>query len=187
MANNYTKSIISKVKWKMDTKIAHISSNENQDEDFKGFVTLPYIKGLTGTCSSSETLRKCLSNPKDKVNLDKQNNIVYKIPCQDCNAVYIGETKRSFKQRSSEHMRAVKNGEIEKNEIADHCCKLDHKFNWEEKSIIDKEQNWVSRKVKETIHSIKDKNHINSISFTLPNIWLPALRKSEKLPPRSEF
>ena len=107
----------------------------------------------------------------------KQNNIVYKIPCADCNAVYIGESKRSFDQRSKEHVRAVKNGDVDKNEIADHSWKLDHKFDWENKIIIDREQNWRVRKIKETIHSISDKNHINSISYSLPEIWLPALKK----------
>ena len=63
------------------------------------------------------------------------------------------------------------------NEIADHSWKLDHKFDWENKIIIDREQNWRVRKIKETIHSISDKNHINSISYSLPEIWLPALKK----------
>ena len=69
------------------------------------------------------------------------------------------------------------NGDVDKNEIADHSWKLDHKFDWENKIIIDREQNWRVRKIKETIHSISDKNHINSISYSLPEIWLPALKK----------
>jgi len=42
----------------------------------------------------------CNCWPKDKIPADLQNNIVYKIPCKDCEATYIGESKRSFKQRS---------------------------------------------------------------------------------------
>ena len=56
---------------------------------------------------------------------------------------------------------SVQNGDVDKNEIADHSWKLDHKFDWENKIIIDREQNWRVRKIKETIHSISDKNHIN--------------------------
>ena len=85
--------------------------------------------------------------------------------------------RSSIDQRSKEHVRAVKNGDVDKNEIADHSWKLDHKFDWENKIIIDREQNWRVRKIKETIHSISDKNHINSISYSLPEIWLPALKK----------
>ena len=105
--------------------------------------------------------------------------MVYKIPCADCNAVYIGETKRSLNQHAKEHARAVKTGDVDKNEIADHCWKNDHRFNWENKAIIDRELNSVSRKIKETIHSIADKNSINSISYGLPDIWLPALNKTQ--------
>ena len=55
----------------------------------------------------------------------------------------------------------MKNQDVDKNEIADHCWKNDHEMNWEERKVIDAEH---ARKIKETIHSIKDKNHINSIS-----------------------
>ena len=57
---------------------------------------------------SKETLRKHLSKPKDLVELDKKSNVVYKIPCKDCNISYNGETKRSFEVRTNEHKRAVK-------------------------------------------------------------------------------
>ena len=50
---------------------------------------------------SKDTLRKYLSKPKDAVPQDQRNNIVYKIPCKDCDSTYIGESKRSFKVRSS--------------------------------------------------------------------------------------
>ena len=67
--------------------------------------------------------------------------------------------------------------DTDKNEIVDYGLKNDHRFNFEGKSVIDCETNTVPRKVKETIHSIKDKNHINSIFHTLPDIWLPTLSK----------
>ena len=72
-------------------------------------------------------------------------------------------------------VRAVKNGDVKKNEIADHSWKLDHRFDWDKKTIIDREQNWTVQKIKETIHSISDKNNINIISHSLSEIWLSAL------------
>ena len=41
------------------------------------------------------------------------------LSCKDCNATYIGETKRSFEVRYKEHNRAVRNGDTDKNEIAE--------------------------------------------------------------------
>ena len=117
-----------------------------------------------------------MSKPKDIVPMDKRNNVVYKIPCKDCNATYIGESKRSFGVRYKEHDRAVRNGDTDKNEIADHCWENDHEMNWDERKIIDTEAYIKERKIKETIHSIKDRNHINSISYILPNIWIPNIR-----------
>ena len=77
---------------------------------------------------SKNTLRSILSKPKDQVNLEDQNNVVYEIPCKDCDAIYIGETKRQFKQRLQEHRRTVRNGDTNKNEIADHSWTNDHEF-----------------------------------------------------------
>ena len=98
------------------------------------------------------TLHKYLFRPKHKIPADLQNNIVYKIPCRDYEATYIGESKISFKVRSSEHMRAVKNRDTYRNEIADHCWKKSHQMNWDNKKVID----LYARKIKELIHSIKD-------------------------------
>ena len=61
---------------------------------------------------------------------DLQNNIVYKMYVE----TYIGESKRSFKVRSSEYMRVVKNGDTDKSEIADHCWRKErHQMNWDNK------------------------------------------------------
>ena len=189
-ANNYDKQTVMKVKRKIDNN----GNAENRNDDIEqteyvGQVVLPYIPKTSETlkrifkthnirCSfqSKDTLRKALSKPKDIVEEERQNNIVYKIPCGDCPATYIGETKRSFETRAKEHARAVKNGDTNKNEIAMHCWTLGHKMNWDDKKVIDREKNWTARKIKETIHSIADNNHFNNVSYILPDIWKPALR-----------
>ena len=76
-------------------------------------------------------------------------------------------------------MRAMRNGDIEKNEIANYGWIKDNVINWEDIEIIDKEQGCVARKIKETIHTRNKKNHINCISYDLPDISIPALCKKE--------
>ena len=49
----------------------------------------------------------------------------------------------------------------------------DHEMNWEEWKVIDTEPYVYTRKIKETVHSIKYKNHIHSISYNLLEIWIP--------------
>ena len=78
---------------------------------------------------------------------------------------YYGESKRSLKSRSDEHKRSVRNCDCDKNEIAKHCWEADHNFNWDQKKVIDRESKLIPRKIKETIHSLNNPNHINKISY----------------------
>ena len=187
MENDYDKRTILRVKRKVERGKVNRQNDAEKEEPQK--FTLPYVPGTSEIirrslaphnikCAfySSETLRRHLSKPKDTVPMDKRNNVVYKIPCKDCNATYIGESKRSFGVRYKEHDRAVRKGDTDKNEIADHCWSKDHEMNWDERKVIDTEAYIKGRKIKETIHSLKDKNHINSISYTLPNIWIPNIK-----------
>ena len=63
-----------------------------------------------------------------------------------------------------------------KNEFAKHCWEADHDFNWDQKKVIDRESRLIPRKIKETIHSLKNPDRINKIFNMLPGIWLPNLR-----------
>ena len=102
--------------------------------------------------------------------------MVYEIDCSNCQAVHFGKFKWSLKLHSDEHKRSVSNCHCDKNEIAKHCWEADHNFNWDQKKVIDRESRLIPRKIKETIHFLKNPNHINTISYTLPEIWLPNLR-----------
>ena len=112
------------------------------------------------------TLRKLLFQPKDRVATEDKNNIVCEIDCSNCQAVYFGESKRSLKLRSDEHKRSVRNCDCNKNEIAKHCWGADHNFSWDQKKVINRE----SRLMEETMHSLKNINNINKISYMLPEI-----------------
>ena len=100
----------------------------------------------------------------------------YGIDCINCEAVYFGESKRFLKLRSDEHKRSDRNGDCDKNEIAKHCWEADHNFSWDQKKVFDRERMLIPRKIKENIHSLKNRNHIK-ISYKLPKIWLPHLRQ----------
>ena len=112
--------------------------------------------------------------PKDLAAKEGQNNIAYEIVCINCEAAYFGESKQFLKSRSDEHKR-VRNCDCDKNEIAKHCWDADHNFNWDRKKVIERERRLIPRKIKETIHSLKNPNYINKISYMFPEIWLPNL------------
>ena len=43
-------------------------------------------------------------------------------------------------------------------------------------TVIDREGRLIPRKMKQTIHPLKNSNHINKISYMLPEIWFTNLQ-----------
>ena len=103
---------------------------------------------------------------------EDKNDIVYEMDCTNCEAVYFGESKQSLKLHSDERERSVRNCDCGKNEIAKHHWEADHNFNRDQEKVTVRESRLIPRKIKETIHSLKNCNHIK-ISCILPEIWLP--------------
>ena len=192
-SNGYQPSFINK-------SLATISRNKTQEETTSEPVkriNLPYIQNICktirrilynynnhGTFYTQSTLRQLLSKPKDSVPPQKQNNVVYNWNCNNCEATYVGETKRSLEQRAKEHQRAAKNRQTRQNEIADRCWKSDHTFDWNTQKILDHVPHSTTRLAKESLHSALNPDHINKISYKLPEIWLPNVKPSRgsKLP-----
>ena len=80
------------------------------------FCTLPFVDGLSQNlqrvlksyCVATSfrphtTLRKLLVAPKDTFPIDKRSGCVYLLSCQQCTAIYIGQTGRPLGQRIKEH------------------------------------------------------------------------------------
>ena len=59
---------------------------------------------------SSETtyyVEKYASAPKDRISDEQKPEVVYKIPCKNCERVYVGETRRPLGARVKEHRKEV--------------------------------------------------------------------------------
>ena len=134
------------------------------------------LRKTTPTFYSKRTLHRLLCKSKDWVATEDKNNIVNELDCSNCEAVYFDESKRSLKSRSDEHKRFVRNCDCNKNEVAKHSWEADCNFSRNKKKVLDRENRLIPRKIKETIHSLKNPNHINKISYMLPEICLPNLR-----------
>ena len=92
--------------------------------------TIPYIRGtptiarilhpynIRDANKPITTLRRLVTNVKDKDKPRDSQGAVYKIKCCDCQASYIGETGRNLSTRLTEHKRATRNGDVY-NHIAD--------------------------------------------------------------------
>ena len=193
--NGYQESIISKIFKRITNNHSLPQSNQLtqatdiQEEEIRMSINLPYVEGtseklrrilrshkIRSTFYTENTLRKLLCKPKDRVTTEDKSNIVYEIDCSNCEAVYLGESKRSLKLRSDEHKRSVRNCDCDNNEIAKHCWEADHNFSWDQKKVIDRERRLIPRKIKETINSLKNPNHINKIFYMIAETWLPNLQ-----------
>src|SRR5436190_22769494 len=87
-------------------------------------------------CSENPVVKFCfsikcilLSNNKKKLQKLEQNGI-YKINCCDCDAIYIGQCGRSFKQRTKEHIQAIEKQNFTTG-FSDHCINQNHNFKGE--------------------------------------------------------
>ena len=89
-----------------------MQATDIQEEEIRISINLPYVEGtcekllrilrshkIRLTFHSEMTLRKFLCKPKDRVATEDKNNIVYEIDCSNCQAVYFGESKWSYKNR----------------------------------------------------------------------------------------
>ena len=177
----YPRWTFKKVKSQMKDKKEKKTDRRNKSKDkSKGLVILPYVQGLTEGVSRVlrkhqiasairplKTIRNYLVHPKDKQETLEKSEVVYKIPCKNCNQVYIGETGRKFGTRLKEHEKDVENNkkgqftrtkrkeslqELNKSAITDHANQNNHEIDWEGARVIDRESDYKTRTIKEAMH-----------------------------------
>jgi hypothetical protein len=114
-------------------------------------------------------LRHCSTKPKQ----EHQTGIIYRIPCLDCDANYIGETARTLSERLKEHRHLVKCGRDNTlSLLVHHCLDYNHSPDWENvETIMTGVHNKRHRLFLEGLYSAKYKNVINKFTPT-PNVYL---------------
>ena len=90
------------------------------------------------------TLRRLLTNVKDKDKPEDRQGAVYKIKCYDCQASYVGETGRNSSTRLTEHKRATRNGDVN-NHIAEHHLKTKPQIDWDSATCITYSMDYYQR------------------------------------------
>ncbi|XP_072048491.1 uncharacterized protein [Amphiura filiformis] len=144
----------------------------------KGLVVIPYVEGVSERISRVFksyniatamkphcTLRNLLVHPKDKREPHNSTDVIYSIPCRNCDLSYIGETGRKFGKRLDEHTteagkigdniktrstRKASQSVVHKPAITDHVVENNHVIDWKEARIVGKETNSVHVKDDDT-------------------------------------
>jgi hypothetical protein len=102
---------------------------------------------------------------KEKDENRKNKNLVYSIPCMDCDKVYIGETSRMKDTRMNEHKAKIKSLSSD-SKLVEHILEHNHKFDFSNTLTLALETDWRKRVIKESIlthktlgKSINDTKH----------------------------
>ncbi|KAG5309544.1 DEN1B protein, partial [Acromyrmex insinuator] len=94
--------------------------NKNKDDSGGRFFTIPYVNTISErfipvvnmlNCKLAftipNTLRSFIRRGKDDLEHVQSQNVVYRISCDDCDASYVGQTKRQLKTRLHEHVSDI--------------------------------------------------------------------------------
>ena len=140
----------------------------------KKYFVLPYIRHISETASSFVNKDlfmvgfRCLNKlnmfirvQKDITDINLMNNIVYKICCKNCNASYVGQTKRHLSTRIKEHANNFKLESSRHSVVTEHMLKNNHVFDWNNVKILDSESRYQKRLISEMIHIKEQVNGIN--------------------------
>ena len=130
--------------------------------------TIPYYPGI------GEKIRSVLSDSNISIALRPSSTLqsmlvrkrpspaiqlgsVYHIPCSEdsCSFSYVGETSRPLKERKKEHLRAVKDMDVYRSEIAKHVTETGHMMSFDDMRRVDGAKQWRQRITKEAIWTKK--------------------------------
>ena len=84
----------------------------------------------------TRTLKYELTHLKDKQPALNRAGLVYKLDCNECDAVYVGETGRQVKDRMREHQNDIVKGK-QVSKVYNHVNETGHSFNFDNVSVLD--------------------------------------------------
>jgi hypothetical protein len=100
----------------------------------------------------------------------KNKNLVYSIPCLDCDRVYIGETSRMKETRMKEHKRNIRKLS-DKSELVEHILTHKHQFDFANTQTLALESDWRKRVIKESILSSRTLGKsLNKVKHTVQTV-----------------
>ena len=84
-----------------------------------------------------QTLVRRLVHPKDAIPAVERSDVAYYVPCADCPATCVGETRRRLCKRIDEHKRAVQKADVGVSALAEHAWKTGHGVDWKGVWVLD--------------------------------------------------
>jgi len=142
--------------------------NKKEESPTNKYTSMTYIKGLSENITKrfrengikniifGHKGKNKMSNRypplKDKLEIGYTQNAIYRLDCQDCDQVYVGQTK-SLGNRIKQHQEDIKH-KSQKTALCSHAVSLKHNINFQQPKILDKEVNVRKREHLESLHII---------------------------------
>lgn len=138
------------------------------------FIPLPFVEnvspalcrifksyGLNVVYKTTKKLNHLIKRGKDILPDTEKTNVVYKLDCKNCSAVYIGQTKRHLRTRINEHSKNINLHRSMQSVISKHRLELEHDFDWAKPNILHSETFLRKREIAEMFYIKKFNNTIN--------------------------
>lgn len=199
--NGYNSCLIDKIIHRKMNTIniqKHTSLTPIKEHTETKYITIPYVGPLSlkiaatlkkfnirTTFQTQFSLQKTLSNNKDPIPTIEQCG-VYALTCNNCNAIYIGQTGRKFIHRIKEHERAWRKQTPSLSHFADHLTDNQHTFNRNTNfHILEIENRYWHRMKLETlhIHTSLSNNNTVTLNQNIPEISSPLLKLAHAVHP----
>jgi hypothetical protein len=114
-------------------------------------------RGVSVHSKPINTIRSKLVAPKDRTKKMDKSGVVYQLKCSECDEDYVGETERKLQKRVSEHHK-------HSSPFGEHLLEHSHHLENDNIRVLDREQRWFQRGVKEAIY-------INALTLILNRDW----------------
>ena len=139
------------------------------------YKTIPHVEGLSNrliavlsripgvkvALQNKKTIKDLYSRLKDRTSLLQQSNVVYSVPCSDCDMVYIGQTSRTVSSRITSHKSDTRTKKSSC-QLAIHANQLGHSMNYDDIKILDSQINTKKRTFLEMVRIAQSDKAMNS-------------------------
>jgi len=150
-------------------------SNENHSNIIKiNWFTIPHFPNISERFKniikkhnvklsfySLNKLDRIIRAQKDRLPDYSKKNVVYKISCYNCDATYVGQTKRKLKTRITEHRNQINSNSPNKTVITEHRLRHNHDFGWTNVKILDRETFYWKKIISEILNIRLQNNALN--------------------------
>ena len=207
LSNGYP---IQKIRQLMHTTIERARSNSRKPQSHTNsnlVASIPYFKSsasslkkslarydISTSFHSNMNFKSLLSHTKSTTQPCNVKNVIYKIPCGDCDQFYIGQTSRPLIKRIKEHEACFglnnytddSTGNI-KSAPAKHGKENGHRINWKSTSILTSSDTKGQLNLMEhaAISILKSDMNIQHKGPSVNSCWNPSSLKSQ--PPSKTF